>query len=100
MSRLSTFRGTVEEDFHNSEIFKVPTMRTWNLTNGQWLVQWLRLDLSSGPNRVGVSQNPHLGAETDLGSEMLFFCFLDCRTIDKVNKNRNLESLWFVSRFI
>jgi hypothetical protein len=36
-----------------------------------WVVQWLRLVLSKGPNRVGVS-SPQLRAETNSVSETLY----------------------------
>jgi hypothetical protein len=55
-------------------------------------VQWLRLALSKGPNRIGVS--PPLRMETDLVSETscLFFFFLvtiKIRTMDKVQNPSN-----------
>jgi hypothetical protein len=40
------------------------------------VIELLRLALSKGPNRVGVSP-PHLKTETDPVSETLFSCIYD-----------------------
>jgi hypothetical protein len=46
-----------------------------NITQTQtWVVQWLRLALSNGPNRIGVS--PHLRTEIDPVSETSYFDLL------------------------
>jgi hypothetical protein len=54
--------------------------------------QWLRLALSNRPNRVGVS-SPHLRMETHPVFETLCsLCFLEYRTMDKVQNPSNSES--------
>jgi hypothetical protein len=52
-------------------------------------VQWLRLTLSKGSNRVGVFSPFHLRTETDPVSETSCFYSLDYRTIEKVQKPSN-----------
>jgi hypothetical protein len=63
--------------FRTSSI--VRSLKNWkkNMTFRK-LVQWLRLALSNGPNRVGVS--PHLRAETDPVSETS--CFLPSNSLE------------------
>jgi hypothetical protein len=72
--------GILETRKHNfSEIGSASVLR-WGGWETPTMIQWLRLALSKGPNRVGVFQHPHLRTVTNPVSETL--CFLVSRTPD------------------
>jgi hypothetical protein len=65
-------------------------------------IQWLRLALSKGPKRIGVS--PHLRTETDPVSEtsclFFFLVIIKIRTLDKVRNPSNSVCIYLASSVI
>jgi hypothetical protein len=71
-----------------------------------WVVQWSRLALSKGPNRVGVSlPSPEDGNRTCF--QNVFFSYFEFQTMDKVHKLKwffvlytNIRTLYILYHYL
>jgi hypothetical protein len=57
-------------------------------------VQWLRLALSKGPNRVGLSLSSPEDGKRSSFRNIAFYSYLEFRTMDAVHKLSDSENLY------
>jgi hypothetical protein len=68
------------------------TLWAWSQAKAKrWLVQWLRLALSKGPNWLGVPPPRPVDGNRSSFRYVVFSNFLEYWTMDKVQKRRNSE---------
>jgi hypothetical protein len=81
---------------------KLKIIDFWTLSTVQYSkkvdnTSWLRLCLSKGPKRVGISPPAHLRIETDpISKTLCFLVLLEFQAMNKVQKPSNSDQILFV----